>query len=192
MAAVTSEQSYSSGHKLKLSLDVTKFSVIQVKFEAYAEEHGWLKYLGEVAALEKPTPIINNGKITNQAAITAYETDEKLRGKCWNALVQLCDGVKDAIPRKYAKDANKCQKTWEEIQMKVRNGREANDTEELLRRFQSIKMIDSGDSLKDLDNFTEEIELMAIICNENKVVISDDAKAQQFKRGVLPQFDGLT
>ena len=35
------------------------------------------------------------------------------------SLVQLCDGGKDAIPRKYAKVANKCQKTWEEIQMKV-------------------------------------------------------------------------
>ena len=130
MAAVTSEHVYSSSsnHNLKLTLDITKFEDLKIQFEAHAYDHGFLELLnGTLRPLEeKPKAEQSSGRITNQAAITAYELEEarrkRLDAKCWNALVQLCKDIKDSIPRKFASDKEKCQKTWADIQSKVRNG----------------------------------------------------------------------
>jgi hypothetical protein len=199
MAAVTSEHVYSSSsnHNLKLTLDVTKFEDLKIQFEAHAYDHGFLELLnGTLRPLEeKPKAEQSSGRITNQAAITAYELEEarrrRLDAKCWNALVQLCKDVKDSIPRKFASDKEKCQKTWADIQSKVRNGQEANDKRLLLQRFHELNMPNSGDILKDFDEFTEAIDLIAGICITNGVAISDEAKILQLEAGLLPEFDKI-
>jgi fumarylacetoacetate (FAA) hydrolase family protein len=74
---------------------------------------------------------------------------------------------------------------------KVRNGKEANDKGLLLQKFDSINMANTGDILKDFDDFFDGIDLVASVCNENEVPITDHAKLLLFKKGVIKDLDHI-